>query len=379
MNNTQSIEISPSSVIEIEGDVQIQTDVAVTDPIDSAATQPEDNLKLQSTVRDEIQKSSISKVDLDGDCFTLKEILEIDFSEFPFIVKGLIPAECLSLIVGESDIGKSTFHTQLALTIVSGMPKFLGREINVKHKRVLIVSTEEGIGAIGNRIQKQMARIPIDSDASERLIILTSSDNITHRIREILKKAPVDIIIIDAFSDVFHLDMNISNKVRGFFNAYTDMIREFKCSIVFIHHIGKSREGLPLHKNQVLGSVGIVDKVRQALWLSRDKKSSFKRQLTIIKGNYVTDEEKNKSLVLNFDAESRTFDFIEEKGIKNSNIAPSEDLDRELAEEIHRLRIAGMERDEIEEITGADRNRQWRLQKRYPPKIDINVSEIPNV
>jgi hypothetical protein len=38
-----------------------------------------------------------------------------------------------------------------------------------------------------------------------------------------------------------------------------------------------------------------------------------------------------------------------------------------------------MERDEIEEITGADRNRQWRLQKRYPPKIDINVSEIPNV
>ena len=374
MNNTQSFEV-PSSVIKIEGDVQIQTHVAVANPIDIAATQPENDPKSSSPIHDEIPKSNISKIDLDGDCFTLKDILGFDFSEFPFVVKGLIPAGCLSLIVGESDIGKSTFHTQLALSIVSGASKFLGRDINAKHKRVVMVSTEEGISGIGNKIQNQMKKIPIDADAAERLIILTSSDNIPDRIKEILRKTPVDLVIIDAFSDVFSLDMNSSNRVRGFFNSYADIIREYHCSIVFIHHIRKTREGLPLHKNQVLGSVGIVDKVRQAIWLSRDRKTSSMRQLTIIKGNYITDEEKNNSLILDFDPESRTFEFVEERGIKNSNISASDDNKKELAETIYKLQVEGKSRSEIEEITGVERTTQWRYVNKYLPKFD----RIPDV
>jgi archaellum biogenesis ATPase FlaH len=369
MNNNQDHNLVAK--IDIENTLS-ENNVAVTDSRESNAMQHLIEPPLLPSITDKIGGDNSNKINLDGDCCTLKQILGFDFSELPFDVKGLIPAGCLSLIVGESDIGKSTLHTQLALSIVSGMQKFLGRDINVKHKRVLIVSTEEGISAIGNRIQKQMTKIPVDSNAAERLIILTTSDNITNRIKEILKRTPVDLIIIDAFSDIFHLDMNISNKVRTFFNAYSDLIREFKCSIVFIHHIGKSREGLPLHKNQVLGSVGIVDKVRQALWLSRDKKSSSKRQLTIIKGNYVTDEEKSKALSLNFDSESRTFEFIEEKDIKNSNISPSDDNEKELAEGIHKLRDEGKSRREIEEITGVERTTQWRYQKKYPSKVDID-------
>ena len=95
--------------------------------------------------------------------------------------------------------------------------------------------------------------------------------------------------------------MNISNKVRSFFNAYDEINKEFKCSMIFIHHIGKSREGYPLHKNQILGSVGIVDKAREVLMLSRDKKSSTDRQLTVLKANYVSDEDKKKAIILKFD------------------------------------------------------------------------------
>jgi archaellum biogenesis ATPase FlaH len=370
MNSAQLAEVHSSSVVNIGTDDKLGNDFV--DPLESNTMLTGDNLKVSSPIPNRILKNRSCEAALDGDCFTLKEILGIDFSEIPFVVTGLIPAGCLSIIVGESDIGKSTLHTQLAMSIVSGTPKFLGRDINVKHKRVLMVSTEEGISAIGNRIQKQMKKIPIDPDAADRLTILTTSDDIVRRIKENLRKAPSEIVIIDAFSDIFLSDMNISNKVRSFFNHYTDIIREFKCTIIFIHHIGKSREGLPLHKNQVLGSVGIVDKARQVLWLSRDKKSSSKRQLTIIKGNYVTDEEKNKSLILNFDGESRTFEFIEEKGIKNSNIAPSEVIEKDVAKEIHKLKAQGMSRKEIEEITGVERTTQWRYEKKYPQESNTD-------
>jgi RecA-family ATPase len=169
--------------------------------------------------------------------------------------------------------------------------------------------------------------------------------------------------------------MNISNKVRPFFDNYQELIREFKCSVVFIHHIGKSRENMALHKNQVLGSVGIVDKARQVLWLSRGKKTSTERQLTIIKGNYVSDEEKNKSLILNFDAESRTFEYLEEKGIKNPNISHNESIDDETKQDIYDLIKAGTKREVIADTLGIHRVTLWRFLKKNPPPADNNKSK----
>jgi RecA-family ATPase len=173
--------------------------------------------------------------------------------------------------------------------------------------------------------------------------------------------------------------MNISNKVRPFLNGYQDIIREFKCAVIFIHHIGKSRDGVQNHKNQVLGSVGIVDKARQVLLLSRSKKTTSERQLTIIKGNHVSDEEKSKSLILNFYSESRTFEYLQEKGMNNPNLSLQEGIDEETKQEIYEMIKAGESRNMIADTLGIHRTTLWRFLKKNPPPFDINDDIIPRV
>ena len=63
------------------------------------------------------------------------------------------------------------------------------------------------------------------------------------KVREKLKETSFDLVILDAFADLYDGDINTSNKVRIFLNDFSEMIREFKCAVLIVHHIGKGREG----------------------------------------------------------------------------------------------------------------------------------------
>jgi RecA-family ATPase len=348
--------------------LMVENVVAVSPPLKGvAATQPPSTTETELTKSQKLEYTM--PFDFNKETFTLAEILKHDFSKVPFLVEELIPSGCISLIVGESDLGKSTLHTQLSLAIISGQETFLGKKINATYKRVLIVSTEEGIYGIGNRLQMQATKINLDAEASKKLTIITSSDNVLNKIRAQLKHNPVDLIIVDAFADVFQLDMNLSNKVRTFFNHYSDLTKNSKCSVVFIHHVGKSREGNPLHKNQILGSVGIVDKARQVIMMSRDKNCSSDRQLSILKGNYISDEVKKRAYVLKFDPESRTYEKTEDRDIRNSSIDPNELIRKELENEVFRLRDKGLSYEEIGQKVHRHKSNIGRIINKYPERV----------
>jgi RecA-family ATPase len=356
--------------VNIPAGIAIENNVEVsTDPKGIDAKQHSNSFGQISGILPVPADPEVCPIDINKERFSLGEILECKFDSVPFLVKGLIPAECISIIVGESDLGKSTLHTQLALSIVSGNRSFLGREINAKYNRVLIISSEEGIRGIGERIEKQCTVIKPDQDARNNLIIITSSSEVVYKIKKELKLNPVDLVVIDAFSDVYLGDMNISNKVRIFFNAFAEIIREFHCAIVFITHVGKSREGLSLHKNQVLGSVGIVDKARQVIMMSREKNSTSNRQLTIIKGNYVSEEEKKMAMILKFDKGTRTFDQLEERDVRNSSISPYDANREELENNVLKLRALGFSYEEIGNKVNRHKSSISRIIQKYPGVI----------
>src|ERR1035437_238817 len=54
----------------------------------------------------------------------------------PMLVDGLIPVGAITLLVGESDTGKSLLALQLALCVCSNQREFLGLPICAKHKKV---------------------------------------------------------------------------------------------------------------------------------------------------------------------------------------------------------------------------------------------------
>jgi len=250
------------------------------------------------------------------DEYTLGELIDLNYTEIPFLVEKLIPAGALVLLGGQSDIGKSTLYTQLAISIVRGDQEFLGFKINPVHKRVLIISTEDWPPAVSFRILRQLNGKGIDQSIRNSIVVKFNYDDLESRIDAILQQTPVDLIIIDAFGDVFGDGINMSNNVRRYFNPYREINNKYYCSTLFVHHVGKSKKKQQADKDQLLGSVGIEGKMRNVLMLSI---VNNQHQLRIVKGNHLGAGDKSKPVYLNFDEEKLTFSVATElaKPIEN--------------------------------------------------------------
>lgn len=245
-----------------------------------------------------------TQFDMFKDEYTLEELLALNITEIPFLVEKLIPKETLVVLAGQSEIGKSTLYTQLALAIVRGDDEFLGCKLNGGNKRVLVVSTEDGPIPLSFRANRQVIQSTIGVEKSRNLKVIFNYDNLENRIINHLEKTHVDLIVIDAFGDVFWGDINASNSVRQFLNKYVSFIQKYKCSILFVHHVCKGNRKQKSEKDQLLGSTGIEGKMRNVLMLSI---VNDQHQLSIAKGNYVNREDKKTPLYLDFDDKSLTF------------------------------------------------------------------------
>ncbi|MDP3003226.1 MAG: AAA family ATPase [Bacteroidales bacterium] len=259
-----------------------------------------DELKPQTKGIDQLA----TPFDMFKDEYTLEEMLDLKITEIPFLVEKLIPKETLVVLAGQSEIGKSTLYTQLALAIVRGDNEFLGCKLNSKHKRVLIISTEDGCIPFSFRTNRQIIQSPIGVEKRKNFKVIFSYDNLENRIKNHLEKTPVDLVVIDAFGDVFQGEINASNSVRQFLNKYVSFIQKYGCAILFVHHVCKGNKKQKSDKDQLLGSTGIEGKMRNVLMLSI---VNDQHQLSIAKGNYVNREDKNNPIYLSFDDKTLTF------------------------------------------------------------------------
>jgi len=256
--------------------------------------------KILPKVPDQIE----TLFDMSKDEWTLGEILDLNITEIPFLVEKLIPLHTINVLAGQSERGKSTLYTQLSLAIVRGDNEFLGCRLKTTYNRVLVISTEDGPVALSFRANKQLDNATSVDEIRNRLVFITNQENLETRIENYLKETKVDLIIIDAFGDVFTGgDINASNSVRRYLNTYVRFIQQYGCSVLFVHHVGKGKQNRP-EKDQLLGSTGIEGKMRNVLMLSI---VNDQHQLSIAKGNYVNREDKKIPLYLNFDEKTLTF------------------------------------------------------------------------
>jgi len=315
------------------------------------------------------------QIDLSKDQFTLEELLELDVTEIPFLVDKLIPKESITFIAGSSDVGKSLFYTQLALLLILDKKEFVGFKINSKYKRVILASTEDGAVAISSRIRKQLNGATIETNIRKRMTVLTTSTNLESRIEKLLKEQKSDLVVIDAFADVYGGDINTSNQVRAFLNNFTRLSREYQCAVLIVHHIGKGKEKQGANKSHLLGSVGIEGKARQVIVLSQPDLHSHKRHLSIVKGNYVSLEDKKKTFVFDFDSHTLTYskskvtykvgeDIPKQK---QKQIKKGRKLDLELVATARKLRNEGAKLVEIAEVVGKDKSTvsRWLNKPQY--------------
>lgn len=197
------------------------------------------------------EEKSEKLMDLNQDTFTLYELLKMPETEIPFVVENLIPESSITFLSGDSDGGKTSIYQQLCLAIIQGKNVFLGLKLRAKYNSALIINTEDSPLSIKVRLVKQLAGTKLSPEESKKLTVMTLSRDVVPKIESLLKQNPVDLVVIDAFSDVYDGDTRSDNAARAYMNQFIELIQKYCCTILFVHHIGKGKETLGPNKDSI--------------------------------------------------------------------------------------------------------------------------------
>lgn len=286
--------------------------------------------------------------------YTAKELLDRGLQELPCLWEPLFPKKGLVAVVGSSDIGKSSFLRQFALAIVMGKKTFLGFELKPEVKNVLYYSTEDDDDAIAYSLNKISDEIK-DNEGINNLRYVIHTSNIFKELKQELKNNPADCVIIDAFADIFPGNINSVNEVRNFLNKFSTIANEFNCLIIFLHHTGKRTDALLPSKNNIIGSQGFEGRMRLVLLIRKDNNDITKRHLCIVKGNYIPEEYKSHSYVMEF-SDKQIFKMLEER-MNFEELIQDEDTvikKKEAIKKAKDLKAEGKTYNEIADIISKD-------------------------
>jgi RecA-family ATPase len=317
----------------------------------------------------EANKASVQTVDITKDIFTVGELLSLKYDGYPYLLEKFIPKGVITFIAGSSDVGKSLFYTNLALNIITDKREFIGQKINLTYGKVLLISTEDGPIGLSDRMNKQMNGEKLLKKQEDRMLILINTDRLIDRIKHILARYSVDLIVLDAFGDVFDGDINTSNQVRIYLDKFDNLIKKYNTSMLIIHHIAKAKENQAANKGQLLGSGALEGRARQVLILSKDASKPSKRTLKVVKGNYASEEDKRISYELHFDSNTLTYKSmgaaVRDLGDQIEKKAPGRKVDMEKVKKVFELHKEGYKGVEIAELIDMNPTTVSKWLKRY--------------
>lgn len=237
---------------------------------------------------------------------TALELLKMEHDEIPWLLENLIPQVGIGSMIGSSDGGKSAFWRQCALNIITKQEDFLGFRIKSDLRTVYFVSSEDDVNATSILLKMQLKGTKFEDNLFSNLIFLFDFEELLIKLDAALTIKPAALIVLDAYGDLFDgKDSNQSALVRAFLKNYAELAKKHKCFILFIHHVGKRTEEKGASKHNAIGSQSFEAKMRILLDLSTD--DGGRKILSIVKGNYISSDRKNKSTILEFHEDNLSF------------------------------------------------------------------------
>ena len=273
-----------------------------------------------------------------SDIVTGDELLRLNIEKFPTLLEPIFPKVGLIALAGSSDTGKSSFLRQFAIHVSSKMDNFLGFDLETKHNSAIVFSTEDDKTAISFLLNKQNSRLKFPPEAFAGIRYVFESINPIEELDRQLTSKPADVVIIDTFTDIYSGEMNATNKIRSFLNDYNNLAQKHETLFIFLHHTGKGKDKLEPSKHNLLGSQGFEAKMRLVIEIRKDNHNPAYRHLCIVKGNYLSEEYKNESFVLEFDEQMLFHNMHDRVPFENLvQIEPSERRNHK-EENMHRMK-----------------------------------------
>jgi len=151
------------------------------------------------------------------------------------VIEGLLPKQSLSLLIGDSGLGKSPFLYQAATALAAGIP-FLGR--TTRRGRVLYLDCENGLADVDGIVSQVSAFLSVCPPDDLRLWNLNDSDAGTP-LDSLIKEVAPTWVIIDPLKAFFPDIERASGDAIKAYQQLRHLMQSYQCSITGVHHLRK--------------------------------------------------------------------------------------------------------------------------------------------
>ena len=289
------------------------------------------------------------------------EMMQRDYTDNDTLLDPILPRQGVVALVGSSDSGKSSLLRGLAMAIVAGESEYIGFPLRPRYNRAMYISTEDDEASLSRLMRMQI--LDSERERYDGLHFIFDTDNILETIELGMQSHTPDVVIVDAFADLYTGPMNENNRVRSFLNSFSQLAVKYNTLIIFLHHTGKRTESLAPSKHNAIGSQGFEAKMRLMMELRQDPTRHDIRHLCIVKGNYLPSEYKHDSFELRF-TPSLNFEATGERvpfGLLREHNEEKEAAEAERFALVQSLRDEGKSYREIAEMTDIPKSTVHRL------------------
>jgi len=229
------------------------------------------------------------------------DLIKRGVKEIPMLFSPVFPRKGVALLAGSSDACKSMLLRNMAIAVTTGRD-FLGWKYKGIYRSCIFVATEDDEDATSYLLSKHEETYGDTIDDLYNLRFIFNSDSVIDELDSELTIEPADLVIVDAYSDVFDgKEQNNAAQTRMFVNKFKVLSDKHQCLFLFLHHTGKRTEDLAPSKNNFIGSQSLEASVRLGIELRVDRTNPELRHFCIVKGNYLGSQYKQASFVLKMD------------------------------------------------------------------------------
>jgi hypothetical protein len=160
-----------------------------------------------------------------------------------YMIEGLLPRQSLSLVVGDSGLGKSPLLYQAAICVAAGIP-FLGYP--TRQGRVLYMDSENGLGQASKLVDGLTSYLGLSQTPSDfRSWNLNDAPEFGepgNQFDDFVKDFEPSWVIIDPINSIFNEIEKDSTTATKNFQHLRKIMADANCSVTGMHHLRKGSD-----------------------------------------------------------------------------------------------------------------------------------------
>lgn len=196
--------------------------------------------------------------------YTLKPFADVEYEEPNFLFAPYIPRGSITIIQGDTGVGKTAFCCKIAAAVSIGG---VMQDVQCEDGNVLIISVEDDPSTLRGRIEASggdLTRCFFPEDGFDLTFMSDAID-------DLIVESKASMVIFDPLQAFLgaKVDMHRANETRPVMARLAEIAKRQNCAVVIVSHLSKGSVGSQAIY-RALGSIDIVAASRSVLYVGKN-------------------------------------------------------------------------------------------------------------